>query len=100
MITITTKEIYDFINNQPPKRKINFKQSFSWDSCGCLMVHYGKEVLKIHQEFSCGEYAIGDDCHLKQQLSTMLCAKYDTLYRINTYGKLQQHIRSNLSNTN
>ena len=54
MKKVTTQEIVDFIFAQPRDRKVEMKEASSCDSCGCLMVQYGKEELKIEESFVCG----------------------------------------------
>ena len=53
MITVTKQQIVDFINAQPASRRVNMSQNYSYESCGCVMVHYGKDVLKL-DNFGCG----------------------------------------------
>lgn len=59
MITISKKQIKDFVNKQPDDKPIDFQQNFSKDSCGCLMVHIGKELG--FKDFKCGIYYIAND---------------------------------------
>jgi hypothetical protein len=44
MITVTRQNMLDFIKVQPNDRPINFNEVYSDQSCGCLMVHYGKHA--------------------------------------------------------
>lgn len=55
MKTITDQEIVDFIKAQPDDRPVRMGQCESSNSCGCIMVHYGREVLHIEEPFICGE---------------------------------------------
>jgi hypothetical protein len=68
VITVTKQQIVDFINVQPASRPVNMRQNYSRDLCGCIMVHYGKEVLKI-DDFGCGyndwSDAIGNEHYAK-----------------------------------
>lgn len=50
---ITTREILDFINSQPDDRRVNMSHNSYNDSCRCVMVHYGKDILGL-SEFECG----------------------------------------------
>jgi hypothetical protein len=59
MKNISIKDFAAFIEAQPDEREIRMEQ---FDSkffvgegfCGCVMIHYGKEVLKIKESFACG----------------------------------------------
>lgn len=44
-IVVTKQQLLDFVNTQSDDRPIDFNQNESFEECGCLMVHYGKEVL-------------------------------------------------------
>lgn len=55
MKLISRKEFVDWIMEQPDDRPVDMGSSFSSDtSCGCLMVQYGREVLRMNNYFSCG----------------------------------------------
>jgi uncharacterized radical SAM superfamily Fe-S cluster-containing enzyme len=59
METISIKDFAAFIESQPDERKINmheFDPKFfpGRNICGCVMVHYGREILKIKEDFACG----------------------------------------------
>lgn len=69
--TITEQEIIDFIKSQPDDRKLNLVDNYSGDPCGCVMVQYGKDVLKIQENFAC-------------------CYRYITL----VVGQEEQHVAS------
>jgi hypothetical protein len=56
---LTYKEdLLNYINSQPDDRPINFSQNNTNDSCGCLMVHYFKDLG--YKNFSCGLFTIMD----------------------------------------
>lgn len=42
---ITNQEFIDFINSQPDNRSIDMLDD-NGDGCGCVMIHYGQDVLK------------------------------------------------------
>lgn len=42
MIKVTQEEIYDFVRSQPDDKLVDMRQNYYNDSCGCLMVQYGK----------------------------------------------------------
>jgi len=54
MKKVTTQNLVDFIFAQPRDRKVKMEEASSHDPCGCLMVQYGKEELKIKESFTCG----------------------------------------------
>lgn len=56
MTTVTKKQIIDFINSQPADRPVDMFNPNSNDRCGCVMVHYGREILNIEENFTCGYY--------------------------------------------
>jgi hypothetical protein len=51
---IPFSDLKDFINSQPDDRLLNMDQPHSNESCGCILVHYGKEVLQLDKSFGCG----------------------------------------------
>lgn len=95
--TITSQEILDFISKQPDDRPINFRENYSDESCGCVMIHYGKDVLKMG-DFSCGYDTFHDKksevYRLENDIFLMLGMKYSNLDEIKTYGQLKQHLMS------
>jgi hypothetical protein len=44
-------DLLAFIKAQPDDRPVNMEHFRSGSSCGCVMVHYGKEVLRLEGEF-------------------------------------------------
>lgn len=44
---ITKAQIVDFINKQPTYRLVSMSQNSTAHPIGCVMVHYGKEILNI-----------------------------------------------------
>lgn len=42
MITVTLQDMIEFVFSQPNEKRINFEQTESNSSCGCLMVQYAK----------------------------------------------------------
>lgn len=55
MKQITNKEMFDFINSQPRDRKIHMDENRSSCDCGCIAIHFGKEVLGL-ENFGAGFY--------------------------------------------
>jgi len=54
MLKVTKQEILKFIEAQPDDREVYMADNFSHRRCGCIMIHYGKEVLNIKNRFGCG----------------------------------------------
>jgi hypothetical protein len=42
MITVTLQDMIEFVFSQPDDKKVNFSQTESDSSCGCIMVQYAK----------------------------------------------------------
>jgi hypothetical protein len=63
---ISKQQIVNFIKAQPADRPVNMQEAGSSCECGCIMVHYGKEVLGLKEVFFCGRTIIGP----KDQLDT------------------------------
>lgn len=55
---ITKQDFVDYINKQPDNREVNFSENDSSHSCGCLMVHYFKDLG--FNNFRCGSSRIVD----------------------------------------
>ena len=100
---ITEQEIIDFIKSQPDDRKVDFVDNLSHDKCGCVMVHYGRDVLKL-KDFACSYLTIEsylDQSYLDQDLSNVTEASLEKnikeivgletwLRQPETYGELKQ----------
>lgn len=61
MKTFTLEQLKAFVNSQPPERTVDMNQSNSTDSCGCLLVQFAKESLKIQEVFDAGFYRVGEN---------------------------------------
>lgn len=53
MIKVDLVDFYNFIRKQPNNRLVEATESQSCNPVGCVMVHYGKEVLELPQPFNC-----------------------------------------------
>lgn len=93
MKIITKQEIIDFIKSQPDDRPVNMRQMVSTDSCGCFMVHYGKEVLEIKRPFFCG-FQDFFNTHYSLEESIFDIVKYNTIgaSEFKTYGEFKKHL--------
>ena len=62
MRIVTKQELIDFVDAQPDDRPVNFKQFYSTKDCGCLMIHFGKEVLNLTNQFWCDNFSWESNC--------------------------------------
>jgi len=55
---VTRQQIIDFVNAQPDERPVDMRECINSEPfCGCVMIHYGREVLKLFSSkdfFGCG----------------------------------------------
>lgn len=42
-IQVTKQQMIDYIFSQPDDRRVNFRENWANQDCGCVMVHYGKD---------------------------------------------------------
>jgi len=50
MTTVTRQQIIDFVRAQPNDRPVNMDENSNNETgCGCVMIHYGREILKLSQ---------------------------------------------------
>jgi hypothetical protein len=59
MIEVTLKDLLDFAKTKNPEDEVNMSQTGSNDSCGCLMVQYGREKFP---EQAASEHGFGCGC--------------------------------------
>lgn len=91
---ITKKDLLKFIEAQPDERHIKMSEFSDTFSCGCVMVHYGREVLK-RKDFSCSSSCFYPDDsassghRLENLISRLLPVK---LYERLTYGELKKRL--------
>lgn len=92
--TVTKKDLLKFIEAQPDERRIEMKEFSDVCSCGCVMVHYGREVLKKNG-FGCSNlYFYPDDatsisCQLEGRITSLLPVN---LKESLTYGELKKRL--------
>jgi hypothetical protein len=93
---ITEQEIIDFIKSQPDDRKVDFVDNLSHDKCGCVMVHYGRDVLNL-KDFACSYLTIKSYPNEKEHVEASLeknikeIVGLETWHRQpETYGELKQ----------
>lgn len=61
MKTVTKQELRDFIFAQDDDREVKMNESDTNCECGCIMVHFGKEQLRIEESFRCGTVTIQNE---------------------------------------
>ncbi len=95
MIQITKQQMVDFIFSQPDEREVDMVQAHPEASCGCVMVHYGKEH-NIPFSF-CGTSAFS----VKELITAVLIdCNYGTFWSSPsltskyTYKELKEHLRA------
>lgn len=54
LVSYPIEALFDFVNNQEDDRPINMRAADSTRECGCILVHFGKEVAKIGNTFTVG----------------------------------------------
>jgi hypothetical protein len=94
---ITEQEIIDFIKSQPDDRAVDFADNLSHDKCGCVMVHYGRDILNL-KDFACSFTNIGTFTHQGEEVPQASLEKnireivgLETWRRLpDTYGELKQ----------
>lgn len=89
-ITISCEDFIKFIMEEEPDKKIAMKQMDSSNKCGCIMVHYGKEMLHL-DNFMAGCMTIGANHRLEKPLNSFIPVDYEETI---TYGQLQERIRN------
>lgn len=94
MRIVTKQELIDFVDAQPDDRPIDFQQFYSTEDCGCLMIHFGKEVLNLKGRFYC------DNSRWKGANDTLAYLQGDNFIfynivsnsHVKTYGELKLNL--------
>jgi hypothetical protein len=93
MKTITIEEMRAYILAQPDDKPVRMREFTSEHNCGCLMVHYGRDVLGF-RDFSCGAvgfyekvYAGGREAVLKFEMRSLIFRGLNC--DAETYGELK-----------
>jgi hypothetical protein len=95
MKIVTAAQLLEFIKMQPDDRKVDLFDNTSNDKCGCIMVHYGKDILGIRKHFECGASSWFDFDSTLAELDTCI----DDIIGIElmgfqgTYGELKTKIQ-------
>ena len=94
MITVTKQELIDFVDAQPDDRHIDFQQFYSTEDCGCLMIHFGKEVLNIKGRFYCDNSRWMGANHALAHLHGENLIFYNIVSnsQVKTYGELKLNL--------
>jgi hypothetical protein len=91
MKIITAEELLAFAKKQDTARIVNMMQNDSASECGCLMVQYGKEELKIKKRFTCGYSGFtGNQKILERPISEILGCSYSDSFN---YGEIVKRIK-------
>lgn len=94
MRIVTKQELIDFVDAQPDDRPVDFNQFYSIEDCGCLMVHFGKEVLKLKGRFSCDNTRWIVKGNALAHLQDYNFIFYDIVsdHQVKTYGELKLNL--------
>ena len=94
MRIVTKQELIDFVDAQPDDRPVNFQQFYSTEDCGCLMIHFGKEVLKLNGRFSCDNtrWMVKGNALAHLQGDNFIFHDIVSDHRVETYGKLKLNL--------
>lgn len=94
MRTVTKQELIDFVDAQPDDRPVDFNQFYSIEDCGCLMVHFGKEVLKLKGRFSCDNtrWIVEGNVLAHLQGENFIFYNIVSDPQVKTYGKLKLNL--------
>lgn len=94
---IKGQEIIDFIKSQPDDREVDFREYNSDYTCGCVMVHYAKDVLNL-PNVNCGlrTFFTNNDgdytkvAVLNTCIDDIVCHKVWSGNRKHTYGEVKR----------
>ena len=91
---INILELKEFALSQPDDREVRMNEDKSSDPCGCLMVHFAKDVLNFSGEFTCATCLIhGEDgmvC-LSDSIFSLIPNNWEN---IKNYGDLKKYMKS------
>ncbi len=78
--TVTFRDLLAFAEKKDPAAVADMSETCSTDKCGCLMIQYGKEELKIPDEFDVGYSLFGSGKYYLEH----------SIYKIFSYSLLGQ----------
>jgi hypothetical protein len=97
MKTITAEELLEFAKSQDQSRVVDMSQNSSYSPCGCLMVHYGKEKLKLTKPFVCGDNffnSYSQEFRIENGIQLILGCSFAEAF---TYGEIVSRIEEYIS---
>ena len=93
---ITMKEMREYILSQPDEKPVNMKVNHSpvgSEQCGCLMVQYAHEVLKL-DDVNCGMNSIhnrrGKQAHVDFNMGRLIDMGFTNHSK--TFGELKKYL--------
>ena len=51
---VTVKQLHDYVLAQPDDKPVRNGENDANDECGCVMVQYANDVLKLPKNYACG----------------------------------------------
>lgn len=99
MKIVKEEDLLEFVMRQPDNRRVNMDNNVSDDACGCVMVDYGREVLKL-EKFGCGFSAwevLGRTeilAKIETGESIFGLLKLPLGCNVTTYGEIKQKMRN------
>lgn len=97
MKNITKEELIKYIKSQPPEKPVNMSQTSDSEDCGCIMVQYAKEKLKL-KNFGCGFQSIAYNSKTGKEMERNLEFDIRSIlpmhlwWETNTFGDIQKLI--------
>lgn len=90
----TYQDLIEFINKQPDERPINMRESASSHDCGCLLVQYGRDELKLPGVWGCGYTHILAQEHIEFDRQTLSFIKQLLHLSPTNYKQIKDFIKS------
>lgn len=97
MKTLTKQDIIDFINKQPNRRRVNFRQCLDVEEnqCGCLMVHIYREFFPEYKGAVCAGFICVYGIYGSGIINTpYLQVDIDRIVAIKNYKQLKQNLHN------
>ena len=107
MKIVTKQEFFDWIMSQNDDRSVDMQVNWTdEDSCGCLMVQYGREKFPEYAEFGCGYKEWEDNNDVNEWGTPKIFAKFQDFtvsnlpFKSTTFGEFKQYIIGLSENNN
>jgi len=93
--TVKVEDFKQWVMSQPDDKKVDMLESDSTYPCGCTMVQYGKEVLKIDEDFKVGSYSwFGESRYIfENEVEITKIFYWNRAVRVTNYGALKETMR-------